>query len=276
MRIKYGIMQGRLVPTIQNKVQAFPQKNWTAEFKKLSELNLNLIEWTLDYINLRKNPLLTSSGKRKIKYYKKKYSIEINSVTCDCFMQKPFWKIKKNKELIDYLKKIISSSKELNIKLLIIPLVDKGSIKNVKQGNNLLHICKTIEDHLKKNKVKIIFESDFKPKKLSNFIKKFNTKYFGINYDLGNSASLNYDINEEFKYYGEYIRNIHIKDRKKFGNTVRLGNGNANFNKLFKNLRKINYKGNLILQTARSKINKHLEEIKINLDYIKKVQNENL
>ena len=275
MKIKYGLMQGRLLPIIQNKVQAFPQKNWTTEFKKLSELNLNLIEWTLDYINLRKNPLLTSSGKRKIKHYKKKYSIEINSVTCDCFMQKPFWKIKKNKELIDYLKKIISSSKELGITLLIIPLVDKGSIKNAKQGKNLLYICKSLEQYLRKNKVKIIFESDFKPKKLSNFIKKFNTKFFGINYDTGNIASLNYDINQEFKYYGEYIKNIHIKDRKKYGNTVRLGNGNANFHKLFKNLKKMNYRGNLILQTARSKIENHLEEIKINLEYIKKVQNEN-
>ncbi len=276
MRIKYGIMQGRLLPIIDNKIQAFPEKNWTKEFKKLSELNLNLIEWTLDYKNLRNNPLLTSSGKRKIKHYKKKYSIEINSVTCDCFMQKPFWKIKKNQDLIDYLKKIISSSKELGIKLLIIPLVDKGSIKNTKQGKELLHICKSLEQHLKKNKVKIIFESDFKPKTLSNFIKKFNIKFFGINYDTGNSASLNYDMNKEFKYYGEYISNIHIKDRKKFGNTVRLGFGNTNFNKLFKNLKKINYKGNLILQTARSKINKHLEEIKINLEYIKKVQNEKL
>ena len=32
-------------------------------------------------------------------------------------------------------------------------------------------------------------------------------------------------------------------------------------------------KGNLILQTARSKINKHLEEIKINLKFLK-IQNE--
>ena len=39
MRIKYGVMQGRLVPIIQNKIQAFPQKNWTTEFKKLSKLN---------------------------------------------------------------------------------------------------------------------------------------------------------------------------------------------------------------------------------------------
>ena len=122
--------------------------------------------------------------------------------------------------------------------------------------------------------MQIIFESDYHPKKLKSFIKKFNKKYFGINYDTGNSASLNYNMKDEFKYFGNRILNIHIKDRKKFGNTVRLGEGNANFKQLFMNLKKINYKGNLILQTARSKINKHLEEIKINLKFLKKIQNE--
>ena len=112
------------------------------------------------------------------------------------------------------------------------------------------------------------------PKENSKFLLNFNKKYFGINYDIGNSASLNYNMNDEFKYFGNRILNVHIKDRKKFGNTVRLGEGNANFKQLFMNLKKINYKGNLILQTARSKINKHLEEIKINLNYLKKIQNE--
>ena len=275
MRVKYGIMQGRLSPIIANKIQAFPKKSWQQEFKLLKKTGLNLLEWTLDYKNLSQNPLLTNVGKSKIKNLQKKYSISINSITCDCFMHRPFWKIKKNQRIVEYLKKIILSSGELNIRYIIIPLVDRGAIKNSKEEKDLLIIAKDLEKLLKKNKVRIIFESDFEPKKLSRFIKKFNILYFGVNYDTGNSASLNYDINEEFKYYGKYIFNVHIKDRKKYGNTVRLGYGNANFIKLFKNLKKMNYKGNLILQTARSKVNKHLEEIKINLAFIKKIQNEN-
>ena len=73
---------------------------------------------------------------------------------------------------------------------------------------------------------------------------------------------MGFDYNSEFKNYGKYIYNIHIKDRVKNGKSVRLGKGNANFIDLYKNLRKINYNGNLILQTARSKINKELEEVK--------------
>jgi sugar phosphate isomerase/epimerase len=84
---------------------------------------------------------------------------------------------------------------------------------------------------------------------------------------------LGYNIDDEFRIYGKYICNVHIKDRLKQGKTVRLGHGNANFLKLYKNLKKIKYNRELILQTARSKNNRHLEEIKINLNYLKKFHN---
>ena len=275
MKIKYGIMQGRLSPLVGKKIQAFPDKYWTKEFVEIKKTGLNIIEWTLDYKNLKQNPLISLEGQKKIKLLSKKHSIKINSVTCDCFMQKPFWKIKNNEKILSYLKQIIFSSGKLNIKFIIIPLVDKGSIENLHQEKNLISICKQYEKYLIKNNVNIIFESDYKAKRLVKLIKKLNFKYFGINYDVGNSASLNYNINDEFLSYGKFIKNVHIKDRKKFGATVRLGDGNADFKELFKKLKKTNYKGNLILQTARSKNNKHVEEIITNLNYIKKFNNEN-
>lgn len=273
MNINYGIMQGRLSKKIDNKIQAFPEKNWKNEFEKANKLGLKYLEWTLDYKNLKKNPIFSKSGRNEIKKLSKYYSIKIYSLTGDCFMQKPFWKIKKNKELVKDLLQIIKSCNSLGIKFIVIPLVDNGSIKKKIEMKNLLNVCNDMIKYLKKYGIRLIFESDLPPLELKKFISLFDKKYFGINYDVGNSASLNYKINDEFKSYGNYIFNIHIKDRKKFGGTVRLGKGNANFKCLFKNLKKIDYKNNLILQTARSKTNKHMNEIKINLNYLKKFEN---
>ena len=125
---------------------------------------------------------------------------------------------------------------------------------------------------LKKTGTKLVFESDFPPLKLKFIMNLIQNIY--INYDTGNSAALNYNMDLEFKSYGKYIYNIHIKDRIKHGNTIRLGNGNTNFNKLYKNLKKLKYKRNLILQTARSKNNQHMNEIKINLNYLSSIHNE--
>jgi len=186
-------------------------------------------------------------------------------------MQKPFWKNKNSKRYIQDLKNIVKACANLKIKYIIFPLVDNSSIKNKNEENKIVIEFKKLNNFLKKNKVQILFESNYLPKDLKNFIKRFDRKNFGINYDTGNSASLNYDTDEEFKQYGKYIKNIHIKDRVYKGKTIRLGNGNANFKKIFRNIFKIKYNNLLILQTARSlKKNDDINELKMNYEFIKR------
>lgn len=261
-------MQGRLVPTEKKgKIQFFPAKNWKKEVSIASKNNLRLMEWTINLENIKKNPIFSSNESTKAKSFLEKKNIKINSVTCDFFMQRPFFKLKNYTKEIDLLKKIIINAQKISIKYLIIPLVDNSSIKNSSQEKILIKNMKEISKLLKKNN-KILFEIDYKPKKILTFIKKFPSK-FGINYDTGNSASLNYKFEEE-KIYFKYVFNIHIKDRLRNGPTVKLGNGDYNFYLFFKYLKKIRYKNNLILQTARSKKNKDLQEILENKLYIER------
>ena len=102
------------------------------------------------------------------------------------------------------------------------------------------------------------------------FIKNFNKKLFGINYDIGNSASLNFNPVEEFNFFAQYIKNIHIKDRKKFGKTVPLGKGNAKFYLISKLCKKYNYKGKFILQCARKKRGDEVNTVGGYLKFLKK------
>ena len=268
--MKIGVMQGRLSPIVNNKIQAFPKKNWKSEFKKANSLNIHIIEWTIDHKEFEKNPIFSSSKIKELSHLKKKYKIKTPSITCDCFMQKPFWKIKNNKKSFQNFLKLINSCAINGIRYIVIPLVDNGKIENKKQLNKLKKLLFEKIKIIKKNNLKIIFEIDKKPNEVLNFIKLFPRKFFGINYDLGNSASKGYNIKEEFKLYGKYIDNIHIKDRRLGGSTVRLGLGNADFPEFYKQVRKINYKGNLIMQTARSKINQDKKEILINMLFLKK------
>ena len=127
-------MQGRLSPIYNNKIQSFPTYHWSNEFKKMKELNINSMEWTLDHSGILKNPINTDNGIKKIIQLKKKYKIKIDSLTGDCFMQKPFWKEKsyKRENLVKILKLVIKNSSKVGIKKIILPLVDNGSInKNV-------------------------------------------------------------------------------------------------------------------------------------------------
>ena len=86
-----------------------------------------------------------------------------------------------------------------------------------------------------------------------NFIKKgiFKSEKVTVNYDIRNSSALGYDLKEELNAYGSRITDIHIKDRKLGGDSVVLGEGNANFKSFFDNLKKFNYTGPFIFQAYR-------------------------
>jgi L-ribulose-5-phosphate 3-epimerase len=72
------------------------------------------------------------------------------------------------------------------------------------------------------------------------------------NYDSGNSASLGYDVAEEFAAYGSRVGSVHIKDRVRGGGTVPLGSGSADLPALFDALDRVGYQGMYTLQVARS------------------------
>ena len=262
--MKIGFMQGRLVDSEKkNAIQYFPSRNWKFEINIMNSLNFQIMEWTINSENIKKNHLFDKKKNKELKLFLKKKKIKIPSVTCDFFMQEPFFKNKKFKKTLVNLKRVINYSKNVGVKYIVLPLVDFSSIENTYQEKFLISELKKISKYLGPNQ-KILFEIDYPPNKIIEFIKRLNTK-FGINYDTGNSASLGYSFEEEKKYF-KYVKNIHIKDRYFRGHTVRLGKGDFDFKKFFLYLKKIKYNKNLILQTARAKDN--IKEILINKKFI--------
>lgn len=249
-----GFMQGRLSPLINGCIQAFPWGHWQSEFLIAQKINIHLMEWTLDQERLYENPLMTEIGQAEILSLSRHYGVGIFSLTGDCFMQAPLWKAQgeKRSELEQDFIAILRSCVAVGINLIVIPLVDNGGLENIIQENSLVTFLESQTSFLNSNGLKILFESDYTPQELMRFISRLDPSLFGINYDIGNSAALGFDPQQEIAIYGSRILNVHVKDRLLGGGTVALGAGNANFNEVFAALAKINYQGNFILQTARA------------------------
>ena len=260
MKKHIGFMQGRLSPIINGKIQSFPWETWRNEFKIANINKFELIEWTLDQKDLYQNPLMNQIGSEVIKKLKNKYDIKINSLTGDCFMQSPFWKCnnKSSNSLKNDFISIVDSCSNLGIKFIVVPLVDNSSLENAEQETILVNFLLEKKEYFLSKKVMIIFESDFSPCRLRQFIEKLDPRVFGINYDLGNSAALGFCPVQEFKNYGARILNVHVKDRTFNGGTVPLGEGSVDFKTVFTNLKRHNYNGDFILQTARSSDQDHI------------------
>lgn len=249
-----GFMQGRLSPLINGEIQAFPWEFWRNEFLIAQRINMHIMEWTLDQASLYKNPIMTIEGQEEILKLSKRHMLAIPSLTGDCFMQAPLWKSQgeRRRELEIDFNRIVANCSAVGISMLIIPLVDNGRLESLRQEDDLVDFLNINSNFLQEKKLKILFESDYEPTKLARFINRLDPEIFGINYDIGNSAALGFDVTEEFHCYGERIVNVHVKDRLLGGSTVPLGAGNVNFNKVFSALAKIGYNGNFILQTARA------------------------
>lgn len=264
-----AILQGRLVNIKKNLIQSFPLRQWIYELSLAKKNKLKFIEWVASYDNIKKNPLYDKKKIKKINQLKKKYKINFRSIDLQFFVKVPFFKSKIN-FLYRYnlLKKFVINAQEIGIKYLVLPVLEKANINNVKQEDTFVFYINKILKYIK-DKNYLLLETDYEPNDLLRLIKRINSKKIGVNYDLGNRGFFGYDIKKDIIYF-KYIKNIHIKDKNSRGLSVRLGQGKVNFKKNFYYLKKLKYKGFFSLQTARSKSNNHIDEIKNNFDFLKK------
>ena len=266
--MRLGIIQGRLLNPETNHIQSFPNKYWKKEFKIAASNNINLIEWIVDRKNIFKNPINTNKGRAQIKYLKRKYKIEIDSLTAEFYMQKPFTREKNNTENeFKILKRTLSNSGKINVKYFIIPILESASLK--KEDEELfLKKMKLLINILKKNKQIILFETDIDILRIVNLLTKLPKKYFGINFDTGNSINIGYSF-KDIQILIKHTHNIHLKDKNDKFLSVKLGSGLFNFRKFFNLLKKEKYNKNLILQTART-TSDHVNDIKKNKKFVEK------
>ena len=252
-------MQGRLSPIVNGMIQSFPWTNWREEISDAARLGLFKMEWTLDQDRLYENPLMTIAGREEIITLSQEHKLLISSLTGDCFMQAPFWKVDgaaREARQQDFIA-IMEACSKIGISQMVVPLVDNGSIQSQGEALVLRDFLLSLEARLASLNMRVIFESDYAPRELANFIATYPDKQFGINYDTGNSAAMGFDVKEEFQCYGGRVTNVHIKDRVLAGTTIALGEGNTDFKSVFEQLSRVNYTGSLILQTARAKGGDH-------------------
>jgi len=78
-------------------------------------------------------------------------------------MQKPYFKKKYEKyenKILNFISTLIINSSKIGIKFIILPLVDKSSIKSKNQEIKIVSALKKFTPLLKKKKIQILFKSN--------------------------------------------------------------------------------------------------------------------
>jgi len=253
MANKFGIMQGRLLPKLNNRYQAHPIGYWQDEFLLAKELGLSLIEFIFDYDDYKLNPLMSLSGIENIQRVISETGVNVRTICADYFMEAPIHSANNSvsKKSLEILKELIKNASLLGVTDVILPLVDHSRLVDSSDRERLISHLKRLSGFLDDYKINISLETDLNHSDFLKLIKVVNSPFVKINYDTGNSASLGYNLSEEFNAYGEFISDIHIKDRLLNGGSVFFGEGNVDFDLFFKELNKLNYNGPIIFQLYR-------------------------
>ena len=246
-------MQGRLLPKVNGRYQAFPRKVWPNEFLIASKLGLDLIEFIVDLDDIEANPLMNIDGLRDIKSVCSASGVGVISVCADFLMDAPLHTRDKEiaKKSASYLETLILNANALEISEIVVPCVDNSSIRIKEDKVRFIDAIERLVDLVEENKVNLSLETDLSPDQFASLLEVLQSPRITVNYDIGNSASLGYNSKEELNAYGHRISDIHIKDRLRDGGSVILGEGNADFEDFFNNLSRLNYQGPFIMQAFR-------------------------
>ena len=270
---KIGVMQGRLLPKYQGRYQAFPIGYWQDEFDSAKKLDLDLIEFILDFNDYHLNPLLTENGIKEIKKLTSQSGVNVKTICADYFMEAPLHasNTKDSEASLDVLKMLIDSSNKIGVNDIVIPCVDQSSLTSRKSKDLFIRAIDKISPSLESTNINLSLETDLPPDGFYDLLTSIESESIKVNYDIGNSASLGFNPTEELDAYGHKISDIHIKDRTLGGGPVKLGEGDAKFEIFFDELSKYDYKGPFIMQAYRDE--EGVKIFKEQLSFIKKFIN---
>lgn len=227
--------------------QAFPTNLWKQEFILARERQLQHIEWVVDSPQFSHNPIL--SNPTSIQEQIDRTGVNVISVCADFLMDAPLdldvpesWKP---------FNLLLDSMEILDVRLLVVPCVDQSSLSSQASLRRLSRAVREVGERLSQTEIRVALETDLAPKPFGQLMDELDPSVFGVNYDIGNSASLGFDPREEFEMYGSRINLVHVKDRQLHGGSVQLGMGATDFRAVLSGLLELRFNGPVTLQCFR-------------------------
>lgn len=247
-----GIMQGRLSPPVSFRLQAFPWSSWQEEFDHARECKLDLIEWLFEADDFTRNPIWDQAGILAIRNRISTTGIGVLTCCADYFMPHPFFRVseEERKESIRVLIQLVQNADKVGIRTILLPVLEICEIRTPAEKDQLLESLKEPLKQAEQSGICLGLETELPANEYLALVKDGNSPSLGVYYDTGNNAAQGHDIAADIRVLAPLLAGIHVKDRKRGGSTIWLGQGDANFDEFFQVVGKEGYRNPVILQTA--------------------------
>ena len=257
MRDRLGTMVGRLSPSVNGRMQAFPTHTWESEFEICSSLNLQYLEWIIDENTIDDNPLLQTDGVELITDLSKKNNVLIHSLLLHFFVETNiFYSYASNNAVThQLLTRIFQRSSQLGIQIIEIPFLGaSGLTSSMLETKEFGRFFDFLSKLARSNGISLSIESNLDISNTIYFTKLYDQSHIGITLDTGNITLLGIDLDEYVGSLGQKLFSVHIKDCGKNIPTMPLGDGIVDFRALFKHLHLIRYLGLITLEATKEDV----------------------
>ncbi len=270
-----AIMQGRLVPPVDGRIQAFPREHWEQEFPRAAAAGLGAIEWIYDTYGLGANPLETAAGLARIAALSAQHGVAIRSVCADYFMDFAFVRASDTERAtrLQHLLWVLRQVERAGVSRVVLPFVDQSAIRDRADREAVVDSLRRALPAAEAAGIELHIESSLPPDEFAALLADLPHPLVKVNYDSGNSSSLGYRPADEFAAYGDRVGSVHIKDRVLHGTTVPLGQGDADIDSVFDCLNRVNYAGDIVLQVARGTAGDEVQWARANRAFVERYLN---
>lgn len=251
MSFKFGILQGRLSPSLDGRFQFFP-KAWEEEFHLAAKLGFVSIEWLFDWPDWETNPILMPALEENIRRTVETTGVPVNSICADYFMKHRLAGPEGEKSGLMAVRLVHAAARLTKQKLVLIPfLEDNAYPTEAERTEAMSHLMPAVRE-AERLGVCIGFETEMPVKELLAWLDRFRSAAVGAYYDIGNCTSYGFDCPSDLRALGKRVFGVHIKDRKVgSAQSVALGDGDADLIGCLTALKKIGFHGVLIMQAWR-------------------------
>jgi L-ribulose-5-phosphate 3-epimerase len=249
-----GMMQGRLSNPPPPRLQVFPYASWEQEFENGRACGFNLIEWLFtedEGRTYRDNPLWSEGGRARILRLEGETGVRVQTCCAHYFMVHPFVRVTESERLasIRVLEELVRMAARVGIKTILLPVLEACEVRDESEKALLLQSLQAPLDLAYQNGVRLALEMELPAGEYRALVERAHHPALGIYFDTGNLTARGYDIAGDVRLLSPYLFGVHIKDRKRGGSNVFLGQGDTPFESFFRSLREIGYQGPVVLET---------------------------
>jgi L-ribulose-5-phosphate 3-epimerase len=248
--MKYGVMEGFQMHHSQKEYGLKSEGGRTSLFPKVKELGFHGVELGIG-LDYREDPLWTGRGgaRQAIKMEARRTGVEAASICLHLLNYEENSPASINAEHRETGREITRNAIEacaaIGASVILVPFFGTAALKSDKQTQSLIDEMRGLSPVAEDRGVCLALETSLEAPQLVRVIESIGSYRVKAYFDIGNTASMGYDVVQEITALGGLIAQVHVKDYP----SRTLGDGDIEFGGVIAALEDAGFDGYLVLET---------------------------